>query len=113
LVEPTVQAGASASRLDSSPCQECGACCAYSSAWPRFSLEDDVTLARIPSRYVAVSGNGMRCAGDRCEALSGEIGIATACRIYEARPDVCRACMPGDDACTMAREKFGLRALTM
>lgn len=27
--------------------------------------------------------------------------------VYEVRPDVCRACVPGDDACETARAKFG------
>ena len=31
--------------------------------------------------------------------------------IYELRPDVCRECQPGDDACTMARERAGLPPL--
>jgi Fe-S-cluster containining protein len=50
----------------------------------------------------------MRCNGDRCSALTGEIGIATACAVYAARPEVCRTCMPGDHACRMARQRFGL-----
>ena len=33
-------------------CQECGACCAYSAEWPRFSTEDDADIARIPEIYV-------------------------------------------------------------
>ena len=27
----------------------------------------------------------MRCVGDRCSALAGEIGVATACRVYAVR----------------------------
>jgi uncharacterized protein len=50
----------------------------------------------------------MRCDGDRCAALVGEVGVSTACAIYAIRPDVCRACTPGDDACTMARQRFKL-----
>jgi len=50
----------------------------------------------------------MRCEGDRCAALVGDVGIATSCAIYTVRPDVCRACVPGDDACEMARRRFGL-----
>jgi Fe-S-cluster containining protein len=38
----------------------------------------------------------------------GDVGIATSCSIYTVRPDVCRACFPGDDACAMARRRFGL-----
>src|SRR5688572_12682107 len=89
-------------------CQACGACCAYSREWPRFTLEDDADLARIPVALVDDGLGRMRCLGDRCAALSGEIGMITACTIYAVRPQVCRACLPGDDACRMARERFGL-----
>ncbi len=89
-------------------CQACGACCAYSADWPRFSLESDAELARIPDALVAPSLAGMRCEGDRCAALTGEVGVATSCGIYADRPLVCRECQPGDDACRMARRRWGL-----
>jgi Fe-S-cluster containining protein len=41
-------------------------------------------------------------------ALIGEVGKSTACRIYAARPEVCRACLPGDRECLTARQHFGL-----
>lgn len=88
-------------------CQECGACCSYSREWPRFSTEDEADLARIPAAYVADDQGRMKCHGDRCVALRGEIGVWTACGIYADRPEVCRACLPGDDACLMARERYG------
>jgi len=50
-------------------CQTCGACCAYSDTWPRFTLEDEAAIARIPPALVNDAGNGMRCTGDRCAAL--------------------------------------------
>ena len=89
-------------------CKSCGACCSYSSDWPRFSTEDDAQLDRIPAKLVAADETGMRCKGTRCLALAGKVGKATSCTIYEIRPDVCRACMPGDDDCRMARKAFGL-----
>lgn len=89
-------------------CQSCGACCAYSREWPRFSTETDAELDRIPGELVDPGGGRMRCNGERCAALIGEIGIATACAIYAMRPEVCRTCMPGDDACMMARARHGL-----
>jgi hypothetical protein len=55
--------------------------------------------------------SGMRCDGDRCSALSGKIGVATACTIYAVRPEVCRTCMPGDVECAMARRRHGLPVL--
>jgi uncharacterized protein len=89
-------------------CQSCGACCAYSREWPRFTLEDDATIARIPEQFVMHSG--MKCSGDRCSALKGEVGVATSCGVYDVRPEVCRDCLPGDEACLMARKRFGLDA---
>jgi uncharacterized protein len=89
-------------------CQSCGACCAYSHEWPRFSTETDAELERIPGEFVDAGGARMRCHGERCAALLGEIGVATACAIYAVRPQVCRACEPGDDACAMARARHGL-----
>jgi hypothetical protein len=89
-------------------CQACGACCSFSAAWPRFSLESDADLDRIPPALVDGSGGRMRCHGDRCAALVGEVGVWTSCSVYAVRPEVCRACLPGDDACRMARERFNL-----
>jgi uncharacterized protein len=89
-------------------CQTCGACCAYSSEWPRFSVENDAALARIPPRFVDEERGRMRCEGNRCTALVGEVGIATSCAVYAVRPDVCRVCSPGDDECLQARALFNL-----
>jgi Fe-S-cluster containining protein len=93
------------------PCQACGACCSYSSNWPRFTTEDDAALDLIPVKFVNEKQSGMRCEGERCSALSGRIGIATSCGIYAVRPEVCRTCMPGDVECDMARRRHGLPAL--
>ncbi len=94
-----------------SPCQTCGACCDYAPSWPRFSTESDEDLARIPAKLVARDHSGMRCHGNRCAALDGEIGDWVACTIYAIRPDVCRACQPGDEACRIARDWHGLPRL--
>ncbi|MCR6733239.1 MAG: YkgJ family cysteine cluster protein [Afipia sp.] len=93
------------------PCQSCGACCSYSSNWPRFTIEEDAALDLIPEAFVNDRLSGMRCDGDRCAALTGKIGISTACGIYDVRPEVCRTCMPGDPECLMARRRFGLGEL--
>lgn len=97
---------------DSSPCQACGACCSYSSNWPRFTIEDDAALDLIPEKFVNDALSGMRCDGARCSALSGRVGIATSCGIYAVRPDVCRVCQPGDPECGIARRGAGLPELT-
>ncbi|HUD89506.1 MAG TPA: YkgJ family cysteine cluster protein [Xanthobacteraceae bacterium] len=97
-----------AAELSSAACRACGACCSFSPEWPRFSLESDADLDRIPSAYVDDEGGRMRCNGNRCAALVGDVGVSTACAIYTVRPQVCQACLPGDDACQMARRRFNL-----
>jgi Fe-S-cluster containining protein len=94
-------------------CQTCGACCAYSAEWPRFSVESDADLDRIPAELVAADLSGMRCLGDRCAALAGEVSVRTTCTIYATRPQVCRECMPGGEDCRMARQRFGLDCDTL
>ena len=94
--------------LTEASCRTCGACCAYSHTWPRFSLESDEALARIPLEYVDDRHGRMRCRGDRCSALVGEVGKAASCAVYAVRPEVCRACLPGDEACREARRHFNL-----
>ncbi|HUZ32247.1 MAG TPA: YkgJ family cysteine cluster protein [Xanthobacteraceae bacterium] len=94
--------------LSPSECRACGACCSFSPEWPRFSLESDADLDRIPPTYVDGDLGRMRCSGNRCSALVGNVGISTACAVYAVRPDVCRICMPGDDCCKMARQRFNL-----
>ena len=89
-------------------CRSCGACCCYSAEWPRLSLESDAHRARIPRDLLNESGGGMRCNGARCAALIGVVGETTSCAIYALRPDVCRACSPGDPECLEARRHFGL-----
>ena len=89
-------------------CRACGACCSFSRDWPRFSLEDDAALERIPRAFVDDGQAKMRCVGDRCAALLGEVGLSTSCAVYAVRPDVCRDCRPRDDACEMARRHFHL-----
>jgi len=89
-------------------CRTCGACCSFSREWPRFSLEAEADLDRLPRAFVDDKQGSMRCHGDRCTALVGEVGVSTSCAVYTIRPDVCKACLPGDDACQMARRRFKL-----
>ena len=98
--------------LETSPpeifnCRTCGACCVYSADWPRFSLESDAELALIPEKFVAADLSGMRFEAGRCSALTGELGKNAGCAVYAARPHVCRACMPGDAECIIARKALG------
>lgn len=95
--------------LDASAlCQACGACCAYSADWPRFSLETDEELARIPEALIDPSQGRMAFEGGRCKALGGTVGEQATCGIYADRPIVCRDCMPGDAECLVARTHHGL-----
>ena len=96
---------------DGAACRSCGACCAFSPEWPRFSLEDNDQLDAIPAALISADVSGMRCdVGGRCSALLGEVGRATECAVYALRPDVCRACVPGGGDCITARQAFGLEA---
>jgi uncharacterized protein len=103
--------GGTAPQDGATPCLTCGACCSFSSEWPRFSLESEADLERIPRELVDDALGRMRCHGDRCSALVGDVGVSTSCAIYAVRPEVCRACLPGDDACQMARRRFNLPPL--
>jgi len=71
-------------------------------------MESDADLDRIPHEYVDGDLGCMRRSGNRCVALVGEMGTSTAGAIYTVRPDVCRACLPGDDSCKLARRRFNL-----
>lgn len=93
---------------DETLCRSCGACCSFSKEWPRFTLESEAELERIPTVFVDARLTHMRCEGDRCSALVGQVGVSTSCQIYSVRPHVCRACEPGDDACHLARRRFDL-----
>lgn len=94
-------------------CRACGACCAHSAEWPRFALESEAALAALAPIYVDEARGAMRCEGNRCAALEGQVGVATSCKVYPARPDVCRECLPGDGACAVARRGAGLSPLAL
>ena len=94
-------------------CRTCGACCSHAADWPRFTLESDRAIAAIPPALVNDAGSGMRCVGNRCAALVGTVGGAVSCSIYSQRPEVCRECSPGDDACLLARAAALKPAITV
>ena len=82
-----------------SPCQACGACCAYSADWPRFGLETQAQIEAIPRALVDDARGTMRCTGDRCVALVRRDrrvdrmhGLCGAARGVPRR--VCRAMTP-------------------
>jgi uncharacterized protein len=75
-------------------------------------METEAEIAAIPVAFVRDDDAGMHCVDDRCSALTGSVGKETSCSIYAVRPHVCRACVPGDGECMIARRAFGLPALT-
>ena len=100
-----LDAGAAADPANSPAfdCRTCGACCSYSAEWPRFTLESNAEISAIPASLVNTEGSGMACGGTRCAALRGVVGKGVSCAVYALRPTVCRSCVPGDDACRLAR----------
>ncbi len=82
-------------------CQSCGACCAFSYDWPEFSEEDN--CEGIPLEMCDCDHGRMRCIGDRCVALSGQIGVKVSCAVYAARPVVCKQFEPGTEECKRVR----------
>jgi Fe-S-cluster containining protein len=94
-------------------CQACGACCAFSPDWPRFTTETAGEIAALPHHLLNADETAMRWDCGRCAALRGEVGRVTCCTVYEDRPDVCRACQPGDDACNLARARHGMAAVVL
>lgn len=93
-------------------CQTCGACCAYSFDWPE--LVEDQDGDGIPIEMIDCDHGRMRCDGDRCCALEGEIGVAVRCTIYNNRPAVCREFSPTKRIhdCNRVRKWHGLSLLT-
>jgi Fe-S-cluster containining protein len=89
-------------------CKACGGCCAYSYTWPEFVEED--TLDGISEDLCDCEYGRMRCHGDRCVALVGQVGISVSCSVYEGRPLVCQEFEPGSQKCSQVRKFFGLQS---
>lgn len=87
-------------------CTQCGACCAFSYNWVEFDPDED--LDGIPESMCDCETGRMRCEGDRCVALVGEIGKSASCAVYASRPQVCREFQPGTAQCHTVRAHFGL-----
>jgi hypothetical protein len=99
------------------PCRTCGACCAtYRVSFYWAEPVPEALTQRITPTMVAMRGT---CGpGPRCVALDGELGQATTCTIYDARPSPCRefsASLEGGEPnqrCDAARARHGLLPLT-
>jgi hypothetical protein len=101
-----------------SSCRQCGACCAAYRV--DFSVHELDTHGGTVPAGLAVDVNeaiarmrGTDHARPRCAALSGRIGEAVGCGIYEWRPNPCHELEAGSDACERARVRHGLPALAV
>lgn len=103
-----------------SPCERCGACCAFFPVtFPLTDMEEAKNPA-ILQRFSLTSGallrimRGTELKPPRCIALQGEIGMRVRCSIYEQRPSSCRNFIrsweedTGNALCDRARCVFGL-----
>lgn len=99
-----------------SACTSCGACCAcFRVDFAVYELDD--LGGRVPAHLaIEIKGATARMRGTdtvpiRCIALSGEVGQAVGCSIYDARPAPCREFTEGSASCARARDHHGLAAL--
>jgi len=113
-----------ASQAPSSPCQQCGACCAALRVAFHWSEADDALPENgVPVALTMHLRSHERCMRGtdqhppRCVALAGEVGRAVACTIYPLRPSPCRNLhwhgehgQPSEQ-CTRARAAHGMAPL--
>lgn len=108
--------------LTSSPCQQCGACCAaFRVTFHESELESQG--GRVPDALADQETaslwrlRGTDYARPRCVALIGKVGESVRCGIYAERPSPCREFAPLADAgifcdgCDRARAAHGLPLL--
>lgn len=107
---------------EASPCLNGGACCSHcrvSFFWGECasvggSVPDDLVASISPSRVAMLSTD---CKPTRCTALTGQVGNAVNCGIYQQRSSTCRefaASWVGGERnidCDAARAAFGLSPL--
>ncbi|WP_188567164.1 YkgJ family cysteine cluster protein [Undibacterium terreum] len=94
------------------PCLHCGACCSsfrVSFYW----AEADVhaipvhAMEQLSPFYACMAGTNSN--NPRCNALQGTVGKEVNCTLYAHRPSPCREVQVGDDKCTQARARHGLK----
>lgn len=98
------------------PCLTCGACCAgFRVDFAREELQSEG--GQVPDGLAVDLTPGLcRMRGTdhrspRCAALTGTVGTAVSCGIYEWRPSPCREFEAGSDACNKARRWYRLPPL--
>jgi len=101
-------------------CETCGACCVSfrvdfhpaELAGGAFPWGRGVPLAMtVPVTPAIVRMAGTDDPEPRCTALSGKVGLAVQCAIYEARPSPCREFDIEHAACNRARQRCALPPL--
>ena len=107
------------------PCMTCGACCAtYRVAFHWMETLPEAAGGGVPEALTEpLDAHRLVMAGTKslpvcCVALAGRIGHRSRCKIYDARPSVCRAVMAAGEngqpspQCDRARAAHGLAPLT-
>lgn len=101
-------------------CQTCGACCASlrvdfhpaELAGGAFAWGQGVPVGMtVPVTAHIVRMQGTDASPPRCVALTGEVGRAVGCSIYDVRPSPCREFDTEHAACNQARKRCGLAPL--
>ena len=110
--------------IKKSPCESCGACCAFFRVSFPTAETNDFPGGLVPSDMTLFSDKTHRCmkgtqtTSPRCIALEGDVGFHVRCRIYENRPSTCRNFNLswenniGNRLCDKARVIFGLQAFS-
>ena len=110
----TLIEAASATSPEASPCQTCGACCSFAPDWPRFTHRGRLRsrshsrpacrrrLVRHAMRSAIAAPPWWERSASRPPARSTTSGPMSAA-----------PAMPGDEACGIARSRFGLAELTL
>jgi Fe-S-cluster containining protein len=107
-----------------SPCETCGACCAFFLvSFPDFEV-NNIIGGVVPIDMTSLSKNsrrfmkGTNTRNPRCIALEGNVGFCVKCLIYENRPSICREFNIswknniGNFLCDRSREFFGLQSFS-
>lgn len=81
---------------DPNPCLDCGVCCTHFRISFYWGETDDAPGGFVPAGLTEKLSPHLACMKGsnrlprRCIGLSGEVGVAVACAIYDQRPSPCR-----------------------
>lgn len=105
------------------PCMPCGLCCSSFRVSFYHGEVEGMPFGLVPGHLVEKISETRACMqgtnrkNPRCIALSGTVGMSTACTIYEQRPSPCREFSAWDDSgvpdkrCQKLRAANGLAVL--